>query len=67
MRTLATISLAAALVTAPAHAQVNTDILTYNGPDRQQKLEDGARKEGALMFYSALTIDQGLRAIVDGG
>ena len=61
------LALAAALcAAAPAHAQTGTDILTYSGPDRQQKLEEGARKEGALMFYSALTIDQGLRAIVDG-
>ena len=61
-----TIALAAAVGLATLARAQDTSILTYSGPDRQQKLEEGARKEGALMFYSALTIDQGLRAIVDG-
>ena len=49
-----------------ARADAASDILNYTGADRQKMLEDGARTEGELMFYSALTIDQGLRAIVDG-
>jgi iron(III) transport system substrate-binding protein len=56
---------ALALVCGPAHAQ--TDYLTNSSPDRASVLEEGARKEGStLMFYSALTVDQGLRAVVDG-
>jgi iron(III) transport system substrate-binding protein len=51
-------------LSASALAQ-NVDILTYKGADRQQKLEEGAKREGTLMFYSALTVDQGLRAIVN--
>jgi iron(III) transport system substrate-binding protein len=35
------------------------------GPDRQKLLEDGARREAALMFYSSLIPNLGLRAIVD--
>ena len=46
-------------------ADATSDILDATGPDRQKMLEDGARKEGGLMFYSALTVDQGLRAEVD--
>ena len=67
MKGLSTITLAlVACLTSPTARAQDTTILTDNGADRQQRLEEGARKEGALMFYSALTIDQGLRAIVDG-
>ena len=64
-RALAALALCGALA-APARADATSDILVYKGADRQKTLEDGARKEGELMFYSALTIDQGMRAIVDG-
>src|SRR5688572_25591256 len=32
------------------------DVLTYSGADRQQKLEAGARQEGAVGWYTSLTI-----------
>ena len=41
------------------------DILTYKGPDREQKLLDGAKKEGQVVFYSAMIVNQALRPIVD--
>src|SRR3569623_284206 len=56
---------AAFLAAAPARADEATDILTYKGPDRAKKIEEGARKEGSLMWYTALTVNQGLRAEVD--
>lgn len=62
-RIASSIALAVSL-SAGALAQ-NADILTYKGADRQQKLEEGAKREGTLMFYSALTVDQGLRAEVN--
>src|SRR5579862_8399701 len=46
----------------PAAAQ---SILTYRGADREQKLIDGARKEGALVFYSAMIENQALRPLAD--
>lgn len=42
------------------------DILTYSGPDRQAKLIEGAKKEGKLTVYSALTVNQALRPLVEG-
>ncbi len=60
------LTLAALMVFAgPARADAISDVLTAKGPDRQKMLEEGARKEGSLMFYSALTVDQGLRAEVN--
>src|SRR6202166_4767941 len=44
-------------VTAPALAAPKTvsEIANYAGADRQQLLEDGARREGALMLYATGT------------
>lgn len=41
-------------------------IATYRGADRQKLLEEGARKEGTLTFYSAMIIDQAIRPLVKG-
>jgi iron(III) transport system substrate-binding protein len=39
----------------PAVAQSSADIAKYKGPDRQAKLEAGARKEGELLIYATAT------------
>ena len=58
-------ALAALGIALPAAAQVKanataTDVATYSGADRQQKLIDGAKKEGQLDIYtSAQTDDMG--------
>ncbi|MEA2939263.1 MAG: iron(III) transport system substrate-binding protein [Alphaproteobacteria bacterium] len=54
-----------AFATAPASAQSPNDILTYKGPDREQKLIEGARKEGQVVIYSALIVSQAMRPIAD--
>jgi iron(III) transport system substrate-binding protein len=41
-------------------------IAMYHGADRTKLLLDGAKKEGAVTFYSSLTVDQALRPIVNG-
>src|SRR5205823_8177702 len=41
-------------------------IAALNGPDRQAILEEGARREGALMWYTALIVNQAVRPLVDG-
>jgi iron(III) transport system substrate-binding protein len=38
----------------------------YRGPDREQRLLDGARKEGQVMVYSSMIADQALRPLLDG-
>ena len=45
--------LAAALNAAPAFAQTLPDIARYEGADRTERLIAGAKKEGALSFYSS--------------
>ena len=44
---------------------VNTDILTYRGADRTEKLLEGAAKEGEVVFYSAMITNQALRPMAD--
>ena len=48
----------------PARAQ-GPDILTYKGPDRDQKLLEGAKKEGQVVLYSALIANQALRPLAE--
>jgi len=39
-----------------AHAQTMADLAHYSGPDRTQRLIDGAKKEGAITLYSSAVI-----------
>jgi ABC-type Fe3+ transport system substrate-binding protein len=48
-----------------AYAQSADDILRYKGPDREQKLIEGAKKEGQVVLYSALIVNQATRPIVE--
>jgi iron(III) transport system substrate-binding protein len=43
------------LAATPASAQA--DMATYQGPDRAQKILEGAKKEGTLTIYSSATVD----------
>ena len=58
----AMVCLALAVFGPPVQAQ---SILNYRGADRQQKLIEGARKEGSLVFYSAMIENQALRPLAD--
>src|SRR5258708_29867345 len=49
-----------------ALAQTPQDILLYTGPDREQKLLEGARKEGQVVIYAALIQNQAMRPIAEG-
>ena len=48
-----------------APAQSADAILTYRGPDRGQKLIEGAKKEGELVFYSGMIVNQALRPVTE--
>lgn len=52
----------ASALTMPASAN---EMLLYQGPDRQQRLEAGARKEGRLTVYSTLIVNQALQPLVE--
>ena len=51
--------LAAALAAAPALAQTKAvaELAAYSGADRTQRLVEGAKKEGAVMIYSSMTVE----------
>ena len=51
---------------ASARAQSNDEILTYRGADREQKLIEGAKKEGQVVIYGALIQNQAMRPLADG-
>jgi ABC-type Fe3+ transport system substrate-binding protein len=38
----------------------------YRGADREQRLIEGARKEGQVTVYSSMIVDQALRPLIDG-
>ena len=41
-----------------AQALTNDEIFNYQGSDREKILEDGARKEGAVVLYSSMIVSQ---------
>src|SRR5438045_1452490 len=43
--------------TPPAAATALTDIASYEAPDREKRLIEGAKKEGELMFYSSIPVE----------
>lgn len=51
-RACAALALASALAAQGAHSQALQNLATYAGEDREQRLIEGARKEGALVFYT---------------
>jgi iron(III) transport system substrate-binding protein len=59
-------ALALVILAPVARAQEPQSILVYKGPDREQRLIEGARKEGQVVFYAPLIVNQAMRPIVDG-
>ena len=60
----AAFALFVSLAAGPARAQsAAPDILTYRGADREQRLLDGAAKEGEVVFFSAMIVNQALRPL----
>jgi ABC-type Fe3+ transport system substrate-binding protein len=56
----------AMLWAGPAAAQSADNPAMYRGPDREQRLLDGAKKEGQVMVYSSMIADQALRPLIEG-
>jgi ABC-type Fe3+ transport system substrate-binding protein len=60
----ATVLLAGCLLATAATAQTpDANIFTYAGPDRADRLIEGAKKEGELTYYSAMIVNQALRPL----
>lgn len=49
-----------------AQALSTKEILNYKGADRQKMLVAGARKEGKMVIYSSLIVNQMLRPLTEG-
>jgi iron(III) transport system substrate-binding protein len=58
--------IAMAVGAGPASALSTKEILNYKGADRQQMLLKGARKEGRMVIYSSLIVNQMLRPLTEG-
>jgi iron(III) transport system substrate-binding protein len=63
--TVAVIAAAAVLCSPIAHALTTDEILNYKGPDRQKVLEEGARREGTVVIYSGMIVNQLLRPLTE--
>ncbi len=50
---------------APSYSLTPDEIFNYKGPDRQKLLEEGAKKEGELIWYSTLNVDTGSRPVTE--
>src|SRR5258707_7327042 len=50
----------------PAFAQSSDNPAMYRGPDREQRLLEGAKKEGQVTVYSSMIADQAFRPILNG-
>jgi iron(III) transport system substrate-binding protein len=57
---------AAAKAAAPAKAPTTPEeIYLYSGPDRQQILEEGARKEGKILWYTSMAVEERARPLAN--
>jgi iron(III) transport system substrate-binding protein len=59
-------ALVAVVTGTPVRSQPASEILKYAGVDREQKLLEGAKKEGQVVIYSAMIVNQALRPLVEG-
>jgi iron(III) transport system substrate-binding protein len=54
---------AALICAGPACALAANDIVAYRGADREQRLIEGAAREGQVVLYSAMIVNQMLRPL----
>jgi iron(III) transport system substrate-binding protein len=59
------LALASLLAATTAFAAPAPNIATYQGPDREQLILAGAKREGKVAFYSGMIENQALRPIAD--
>jgi ABC-type Fe3+ transport system substrate-binding protein len=59
------LALAAVLCASPILAAPASEIATYRGADRQERILAGAKREGKVAFYSGMIENQALRPIAD--
>lgn len=53
---LAFVTVALLIASLPTPSSAQSDILTYSGPDRSQRILEGAKKEGTVTLYSSATV-----------
>jgi len=58
-------ALATLVLAPPVRAEDAADILRYRGADREPKLIEGAKREGQVVIYSAMIVNQALRPLAD--
>jgi ABC-type Fe3+ transport system substrate-binding protein len=63
VRLPAAVVIACVFATTAAAQAPDDSVLTYKGSDRTEKLIEGAKKEGELVYYSAMIVNQALRPL----
>ena len=53
-------------IVGAAQALTQEEILNYKGADRDKVLLDGAKREGEVIFYASVIVNQALRPIAEG-
>src|ERR1700755_132888 len=67
VRSLLILGMLVSVGAGPAAAQPAGDNpATYRGPDREQRLIEGAKKEGQVTLYSSMIADQAIRPLISG-
>ena len=56
-RVSAALAFAVSSAVHAAHPQTLQNLAAYQGEDRQQRLIEGARNEGSLLFYATFPIE----------
>lgn len=59
--TVLTMTFGSTAISAPS----SSEILNYTGSDREEMLIEGAKKEGKLVVYSAMIVNQALRPLTE--
>lgn len=59
-------SAAAGLFSSPAKALTQDEVSNLSGPEREKILIEGARKEGKMLWYTSMIVDQAVRPMVAG-
>ena len=57
--------LAVAALVVSGSSVMAADIALYKGADRTQKILEGAKKEGKVVLYSAMIVNQAMRPLMD--
>lgn len=66
LTSLTTISVVMYLMASPTRALTQDEISNLSDPDRENILIEGAKKEGKMLWYTSMIVDQAVRPMIAG-